>query len=373
MSLLRRVRAQWRSWRNARLSSADFQRWAADFPLTRAIARKKAMAVFDLMNGFVYSQILLACVRLGVLESLRAGAREVEDLAARCALSAEAMRRLLLAAASVKLVEAAGEGRFALGAQGATLLGNPALSAMIEHHALFYRDLVDPVALLRGEVERTALGGFWAYARNADPAQASPESVAAYSQLMATTQGFIAEDVLDAYDFARHRSVLDIGGGEGAFLEALAKRHPALSVRLFDLPAVAARAGARFAQAGLGARASATGGDFFRDALPTGSDLITLVRVLHDHDDAEVDTLLRAAQRALQHDGTLLIAEPLAGTPGGETAGEGYFGLYLAAMGSGRPRSFAELSMLLRNNGFRTIAEHATRQPFIVRVVTARL
>jgi demethylspheroidene O-methyltransferase len=365
-------RARWRRWRNGLLASPRFQRWAADFPLTRRIARRRAAESFGLLTGFVYSQILLACVRLDLFAALADGPRSLGILAARCGLAPEAMERLLRAAISIRLVERAGEGLYALGAQGATLQGNPSLAAMIEHHALFYEDLVDPVALLKGEKRDTALKRFWAYAKAEDPAAVAPERAAAYSTLMAKTQGFIARDVLDAYDFARHRAVLDIGGGEGAFLSAVGAAHPSLSLNLFDLPAVAARAAERFAAAGLAARAETYGGDFFADALPHGADLATFVRVLHDHDDDAVSKLLRAAHTALGPGGRLLIAEPLAGTPGAESAGDGYFGLYLAAMGSGRARTFDELSMLLRSNGFSSIRLHATRQPLLVRVITAR-
>jgi demethylspheroidene O-methyltransferase len=95
---------------------------------------------------------------------------------------------------------------------------------------------------------------------------------------------------------------------------------------LFDLPAVAARAEARFAAAGLGARA--VGGDFARDALPTGADIATLVRVIHDHDDVTVRRILAAARAALPAGGTLLLAEPMAATRGAEATGTE----------SGRPR-----------------------------------
>ena len=54
---------------------------------------------------------------------------------------------------------------------------------------------------------------------------------------MSRTQPLVAEDILDAYPFARHRCLLDVGGGEGAFLAAAAKRAPHLALRLFDLPA----------------------------------------------------------------------------------------------------------------------------------------
>ena len=108
---------------------------------------------------------------------------------------------------------------------------------------------------------------------------------------------------------------------------------------LFDLPAVADRARTRFAAAGLSHRAEAIGGDFLSQSLPDGADIVSLVRVIHDHDDAAALALLRNVRRALPRDGTLLIAEPMADTAGAEAVGNAYFGFYLLAMGSGRPRT----------------------------------
>ena len=68
------------------LSNAGFQRFAGRFALTRPIARQRATALFDLCAGFVYSQILLACVKLDLFEQLKRGPRGVDELAARLSL-----------------------------------------------------------------------------------------------------------------------------------------------------------------------------------------------------------------------------------------------------------------------------------------------
>ena len=141
---------------------------------------------------------------------------------------------------------------------------------------------------------------------------------------------------------------------------------------LFDLPAVAARAQTRFDAAGLTRRATAVGGSFLTDELPVGADLISLVRVVHDHDDAAVLALLRAAHRALAPQGTLLIAEPLAGTTDAEPMGEAYFGFYLLAMGSGRPRTRQALAALLRVAGFNHVQALPTRRPLQTGLLIAR-
>ncbi len=341
------------------------------FPLTRPIARRRARALFDIVAGFVYSQVLFACVRLHLFEVLAAGPQTASALAARLALPEDGARRLLEAAAALRLAERHRDGRFGLGDLGAAMVGNPGIAAMVEHHAMLYADLRDPVALLRGEAGATALGAYWPYARAESPAAGEADGAGPYTALMAASQALVADEVLDAYRIGRHRCVLDIGGGDGSFLRAVARRAPGLQLKLFDLPPVAAVAEARFAAAGLRARAAVTGGSFLTDSLPSGADIAMLVRVLHDHDDDSVLAVLRAARRALPADGVLLIAEPMAETKGAEAVGA-YFGFYLLAMGSGRPRSPEALTALLEQAGFEHVRLLPTRRPLLARVITAR-
>jgi demethylspheroidene O-methyltransferase len=98
---------------------------------------------------------------------------------------------------------------------------------------------------------------------------------------------------------------------------------------------------------------------------------VSLVRVVHDHDDAEALAILKAAHRALLPGGRLLIAEPMAGTPGAEPMGDAYFGLYLWAMGSGRARRVGELEDMLNQAGFARAREVRTARPLLVRLLVA--
>ena len=232
------------------------------------------------------------------------------------------------------------------------------------------------MALLRGGSDGgsdgggTALARYWPYAAAADGV--TERQVSPYSALMAASQAMVQGEILAAYDVRRHRCLLDVGGGDGGFLVAAAMRSEALRLVLFDLPPVAALARQRLEQAGLSARAQAVGGDFHHDRLPEGADLITLVRVLHDHDDAEAMALLRAARLALPPGGTLLIAEPMSGTRGAEASGDAYFGFYLLAMGSGRPRTPARIAAMLAEAGFAHCRSLPTRMPLVARLMLAR-
>jgi demethylspheroidene O-methyltransferase len=357
--------------RDRLLASPRFRRWAAGFPLTRPIAQRRARSLFDLCAGFVFSQILLACVQLRLFDMLAEGPQTVSALARRLSLSSDSTARLLAAAVSLRLAERRGKERFGLGSLGAALVGNPAVTAMIEHHGLLYADLQDPVALLRGERE-TELSRYWPYAGHNEPALLAAAQVASYSALMSASQSLIAEDVLDAYPLQRHRCLLDLGGGDGAFLAAAARRVSTLRLILFDLPAVADRAARRFVAAGLADRATAIGGNFLHDPLPRGADIVSVLRVIHDHDDAAVLALLHAVRLVLPREGALLIAEPMSGTRGAEPISDAYFGFYLLALGRGRPRTPDQLKSLLASAGFGRTRLVPTRQALLTRVMVAR-
>ncbi|MBM3478654.1 MAG: hypothetical protein FJX69_05480, partial [Alphaproteobacteria bacterium] len=279
-----------RAWAVALVGDRRFRRLATAFPLSRPFARREARAVFDLCAGFVYSQVLLACVRLGVLDRLHESPRTPSDIASATGLEVVQAQRLLDAAAALALARRRRDGRYALAARGAVVRGDPGLVEMVEHHALVYRDLADPVALLRGDATSASLRGYWGYARAEDPTALTAADVAPYSRLMSLSQPPVAEEIVAAYPFERHARVLDLGGGEGTFLRVVARRHPALDLELFDLPAVAARAQAACEADGLAARIRCHAGDFRTGPVPEGADLVTLIRILHDHED---DAVLR--------------------------------------------------------------------------------
>jgi demethylspheroidene O-methyltransferase len=358
--------------RNRLVASPRFQCFAAAFPLTRPVAERQSQALFDLCAGFVYAQVLSACVKLDLFVILEPGPRTPAELAPRLAMTPDAAERLLKAAAALNLVEPRNGGRYGLAMLGAALIGNPGVGAMIAHHHLLYADLADPLALLRGQAQPTQLSRFWGYAQASDPAAAPPQEVAAYSALMAGSQHLVADDIVAAYDFGRHRHVVDIGGGEGAFLSVVARHAPSLALTVFDLPSVAERARKRFAAEGLSGWSQAIGGDMHRDALPGDADLYTLVRVLHDHDDDAVRALLLSLRRAMPAGATLLIAEPMAGSAATARMADAYFGFYLLAMGSGRARTPAELTQFLSEAGFSEIRSLRTRRPLLTGAISAR-
>lgn len=370
MTAMPAARTSPRGWLLRLAASRRFQSLAARLPGLRNMARSEGAALFDIMAGFVNSQVLVAIVELRVLHLLQDGPQTVSRLAEACALSPDRMQVLLRAGAALGLFDARRDGRFALAVRGAAMLGVPGLEQMVLHHRALYADLADPVALLRAE-RVTELAQFWPYVFGAGGA-ADPQIAATYSNLMAESQILVAEDTLRMVDLSSVRRLMDVGGGTGAFLIEVARAHPHLELVLFDLPEVLDGAASRLDRAGVSRRVSVHPGSFREDALPLGADAISLIRVLYDHDDATVRRLVQAVFAALPPGGRIIVSEPMSGGARPDRATDVYFAIYTLAMQTGRTRSPETIADILSEVGFVNISKRKGFRSFVTSVVTAR-
>lgn len=352
------------------IARPGFQAWAARMPFAARRARKDGEAIFDIVAGFVNAQVLLALVELEILETLLDGPQRPEALALKAGMAPERMTALLNAGVALDLLALKRGGRVQLARKGAALVGVPGLRAMIRHHGAFYKDMADPVALLRGEAE-TELAHVWPYVFG-DGGAADPEIKRIYSDLMADSQAMVAADMLRMVDLRRVSSLMDVGGGSGAFALAVARAHPKVALTVFDLPGVADQALARFASENLSTRLDSVEGSFRDSALPEGHETISLIRVLYDHEDDTVRDLLAKCHAALPPGGQLVISEPMTGGARPHRAGDVYFSFYCMAMQTGRARSAAQIAALCRTAGFDDITCPKAPRPFVTSALVAR-
>lgn len=350
---------------NRILAAPRFQAWAARFPLTRRMVRRDGEALFELVAGFCHSQVLMALVELRLPEMLMDGPMQASALGHRCRIPPDRMEVLLRAAVSIGLLKMARKGSYALSRKGAALVGVPGLREMILHHNVLYADLADPVAFFRGEVD-TQLAGFWPYVFGAEGA-GDPQVAATYSDLMAQSQLMVAQDTLSVLPLNGVKTLMDIGGGTGAFLREALAVTPSLEGILFDLPEVVSGAPV----GALSDKIALAAGSFRDDPLPDGADAISLIRVLYDHADETVAALLRKIHDALPLGGRLIISEPMTGGDAPHRAGDAYFALYTMAMRTGKARSADQIMQACQAAGFTTVTALKSRRPFITSVVIA--
>ncbi len=355
-------RSRLEGWAARLVASPKFQEFASRLPIGRRIARRDGIEIFDILQGFVASQVLTALVELDILGRLLESPKTPAQLALGAGLAPDRMAILCQAGAAVGLLKKRRDGRYGLCRKGAAILGVPGLMDMIRHNRAFYADMADPVALLRG-ADDTHLARFWPYVFG------SPDIPAAeaerYSELMAQSQGLVAQDTLRLIPLKGVKTLLDVGGGSGAFLQAALDRYPKLTGRLFDLPRVLPAAETRLERAGVAERVQLCPGSFREGPLPEGADAISLIRVLYDHDDATVTDLLAKVFAALPPGGRLVVSEPMAGGAVPERAGDVYFAFYTMAMGTGRARSAERIAQLCKAAGFVDIRIPRAPRPYV--------
>ncbi len=356
-------------WLNRLIARPGFQDFANRMPFMRGMARRDGAEIFDLVQGFVRSQVLYALVKLEVPERLMDGPASPDMFALSWGVTVERATLLLQAGAGLGLLKRRRDGRFALTRKGAAMVGVPGLRQMILHHGAFYRDMGDPVAVLKGEAE-TELAGFWPYVFGAT-GDVDPEVTRTYSDLMADSQRLVARDTLATVSLAGVQRLADVGGGSGAFLIEVAKSYPDMSLTLFDLPPVMPSARDRVTAAGFQSRIDLVGGSFRDDPLPSDVDAMSLIRVLYDHDDASVVALLAKIFETLPPGGRLLISEPMSGGDRPDPITDVYFAFYTLAMRTGRTRSAATISQMCEAAGFTEIKAPKPARSFVTSVVTA--
>jgi predicted enzyme related to lactoylglutathione lyase len=130
---------------------------------------------------------------------------------------------------------------------------------------------------------------------------AHPQIAAEFDALMGPAGHGIPDfdiELSDGWD--QIRTVVDVGGGTGAMLASLLRRHPQTKGILVDLPGPIARAEQVIDSFGVSSRMTVKGQSFF-DPLPAGADLYLLKSVLNDWaDEPTVAILRRCAEAAAQ-------------------------------------------------------------------------
>jgi hypothetical protein len=160
-----------------------------------------------------------------------------------------------------------------------------------------------------------------------------------------------------AYDFSRFRRLLDVGGGTGAQLHAILRRHASLQGVLLELQPTVERARVLLPD-DLKTRIELRPGSFF-DALPEGADLCLLKT------DRAAREILARCRAALPHPGRLLLVEHVLDERGSARFAPLLDLLMLSSLG-GRERTRAEFEQLLADTGFTLLRVIPTLAPLCI-------
>jgi O-methyltransferase domain len=163
---------------------------------------------------------------------------------------------------------------------------------------------------------------------------------------------------LRGLDWSALGRVVDVGGGNGAFLAGVLARHRGLRGVVFDLPHAVATAPDVLAEAGVADRCEVVGGSFF-DTVPAGGDTYLLKRTLYNWDDDSARRILAGVRAAMGGQSRLLIFEPVR-QPGAGFDVATLTDLLMLVFTGGRLRTPDEIGQLLADAGLHLVAVHPT-------------
>jgi hypothetical protein len=289
--------------------------------------------------------VLLAIAQLRLLDYLDDGPVSAAEIAARGALHAENVFRVLRFLAAQQVIACDAQDRFR----------HTARSRLLQQHVSGLQFMREAMGAAQGLAECLQSGrpafecsfGMPVFEYLAE----HPETMRYFADLMSRTTA-----VLEAFVFANHRFApfelaIDVGGSHGRLMMALLANYPDTRGIVFDLPETAAQAAEIIARSPVADRIEVRGGDFF-EAVPASGDLYLLKQILHDWNAEECVSILSSIRAAIADSGRLAVIEYL--LPEAPVPHPGFaMDVHMMVLSTGRERTLSEYVELFAAAGFR--------------------
>ena len=306
--------------------------------------RSHSQSMKNLARGCISSRLIYVAAKLGLADHIVDDGAITQDLAQKLNVHPDALYRVMRALAGLGSLHQDENDRFFVTQFGETLRKDSPQSVRdfaIYTHEISYEIFTGVMDSVR--TGKPVIKDYWEYLR------ADPEREALFHMGMVSNTVSETAAIIEAYDFSKCGTVVDVGGGNGAFLSGILASCEQVSGVLFDQKS--ANEAAKAGRGGSLPRCEFVAGNFFQTA-PSGGDTYILKRILDDWADEEVVQILKVCRKAMKSATRLLIIEPLIGPPNEETPAHVADMHFLVSLG-GRLRTEEEHSNLLRQTGFR--------------------
>jgi SAM-dependent methyltransferase/predicted transcriptional regulator len=110
-------------------------------------------------------------------------------------------------------------------------------------------------------------------------------------------------------DLSVTKSVLDIGGGSGAYSMEFVSKKPGIEATVFDLPKVIPITKKFIDKEGYSGKIKTYTGDYTTDELPKGFDLVFLSAVIHSNSLEVNQNLIKKCFHSVNHNGKIIIQD----------------------------------------------------------------
>lgn len=257
-------------------------------------------SIMGLAAGFMSSRAVLTAVELDLFTALGAGERSAPDLARALGTDPRATDRLLNVLCTLGLLHKTAAGfRNAEAALRFLVRGAPEFMDGLMHWVHLWESWSTLTAAVRrgGTVIDRAVnerGDAW---------------LRAFIAAMHWRARQHAPAIVAALDLSGVSRVLDVGGGSGAYALEFARAKPSLRAVVFDLPNVLPLTAGYLGGCEGGERVELVPGDYDRDELGTGFDLVLLSAIIHSNSPRDNRDLVRRCAAALNPGGRLVVQD----------------------------------------------------------------
>jgi hypothetical protein len=263
-----------------------------------------------MLAGHVVTQSLYVLALLGIPDLIESGHRGVDDLAAVTKTHPSSLHRMLTTLASLGVLTETGEREFGLTPLGATLRSD--IDGSLRDQALF--ETSDVIWATWGSLVESVRNGRPSFASvNKSPIFSylaeHPEAGAIFNRFMTAQSNLQNAAIVANYDFSGIRTLIDVGGGQGATLAAVLRQYPEMRGTLFDLPEVVASTSVNRTSEFAG-RCDVIGGSAL-EAVPDGADAYVLKRVMMSFSDADSLKILSNCRAAMRSDSRIIVIDPM--------------------------------------------------------------
>lgn len=162
---------------------------------------------------------------------------------------------------------------------------------------------------------------------------------------------------LAGIDLSGTNSILDVGGGSGAYSMEFISRKPEIEATIFDLPAVVPITKTFIDKEGFTEKIKTWSGDYTRDELPRGFDLVFLSAVLHSNSLEDNGALMKKCFSSLNNQGRIVIQDWVMDKDRVQPAGGAVFSInMLVGTEAGDCFTEQEVTGMLNDAGFENIS-----------------
>ncbi|KZM49621.1 methyltransferase [Labrenzia sp. OB1] len=265
---------------------------------------ESAEDISEIAFGFMGSKALFSALHVGLFSTLSEATLTPEEVAAKSLLDLDRATTLLTALTSLGLVRRDGDG----------FTNSPAAEAFLVKGRKY--DFGD---YLRFQIDRqmypfmTQLNDALTDSLDKDQVASyedwfsDPEEARLYSRSQHAGSLGPGRGLAKMVDLSKVKTLLDVGGGTGAFSISLCKAYPQLTSTILDFPNVAGVGEEFIAEEGLSGRITYRPGNALKDSWPESADAVLMSYLFSGVPGTAIPGLVRKAGEVLTPGGRFMV------------------------------------------------------------------